>query len=54
MGIREARDGEEKSFFFLGDLQSKTVSLRGGIFIFLPDKYNRRQGSNPACRECGV
>ena len=56
MGRREARDGEKKSFYFifLGDLQSKTVSLRGGVFIFLPDKYNLRQGSNSACRACGV
>ena len=33
MGRREARDGEKKSFYFifLGDLQSKTVSLRGKV-----------------------
>jgi len=36
MGRREARNGEKKSFYFifLRDLQSKTVSLRGGVFIF--------------------
>jgi hypothetical protein len=36
MGRRKARDGEKKLFYFifLGDLQSKTVSLRGGVFNF--------------------